>query len=321
MMTPDERNALCASVDLVELIESHNFVVADKGNGHFITNLRGERTASCHIYPSSSRPQQTWHDFGTEKGGDALTFMLEVVGMRYTDAVAKLQAWTGASSILANQQPQPQPRAKYIPPLGNATRVDWEAIAELRQLPLEAVAWADAVGCLKVGKLFGERHWFLVGNGYVQARRFDGGYFRHGLDKHTLSCGTHGGITIAAGRPWHVIAEGLSGVLDILGLVALTRPALGTGLFSITGSYNARCRWADTMLEAVRGSRVIILPDADDTGRAAEADWIERLAGHAADINVIRPPSPHKDWGDAVKDSHAFAAAEFVHHFLKISNH
>jgi len=318
-MTPDERNALCASVDLVELIESHNFVVADKGNGHFITNLRGERTASCHIYPSSSRPQQTWHDFGTEKGGDALTFMLEVVGMRYADAVAKLQAWTGASSILANQQPQPQPRAKYIPPLGNATRVDWEAIAELRQLPLEAVAWADATGCLKAGWLFGERHWYIVGNGYVQARRFDGGLFRHGGSHHVIQTGRHGGITIAAGRPWHIISEGLSGILDVLGLIALTRDVLGTGRFSLTGTFNANCQWADTLLAAVQGSRVILMPDNDAAGQIAEPRWARRLAGHAADVHVVRAPAPHKDWGDALKSSHALAAAEFVHRFKLIS--
>lgn len=322
MLTAAERVELCAGVNLPELIASRGFTVTDKGNGRYLTNLRGEKTASCHIYATSRRGSSSYHDFGTGKGGDALSFLVDVTGMAFADAVAELRRLAGVSSFTSQSQPQEQPqKEKFIPRLRGASKEEMRAVAELRGLPLEAVAWADAVGSLKVGWMFERHHWFLVGNGYVQARRFDGGPFLHGRTKHVLATGKHGGITIAAGRPWHLIAEGLSGVLDILGLIALTRGVLGVGLFSITGTFNANCKWAGTMLDSVRGSRVIILPDTDTTGQAAAEDWVSRLTGHAADVHIIKPPSPHKDWGEAIRDSHAFAAAEFVHHFLKISNH
>lgn len=93
-----ERRDLCAQVDFLALLSAQGVAVKKSGTA-YRGSIRNEQDASCYFYPPNVGKQGgkgwTWHDFGTDKGGDSLGFLLDVAGMEWQPAVRYMAKMAG----------------------------------------------------------------------------------------------------------------------------------------------------------------------------------------------------------------------------------
>lgn len=103
-LTDADRAELCRRVDLAGLLTAHGVEVRRNG-ASFVCKLRpDERTASCHVWPPGAGKRGadgwTWHDYGANRGGDTLGYLVDIKGLPFVDAVGelcRLANWTPES--------------------------------------------------------------------------------------------------------------------------------------------------------------------------------------------------------------------------------
>jgi putative DNA primase/helicase len=86
---------------------------------------------------------------------------------------------------------------------------------------------------------------------------------------------------IVAGEVWIVEGEKDADALAELGFVATT-------------NFDGAGKWSESYNEALRGKQVILVPDADDPGRAHMQKVAAALDGVAASVKILELPNPTK---------------------------
>jgi len=81
-----------ARLDIVDVVSEY-IPLKPGGSGAFKANcpFHGERTPSFYV----SRPRQSWHCFGCDQGGDAISFVMRMEGMEFREALEHLAQKTG----------------------------------------------------------------------------------------------------------------------------------------------------------------------------------------------------------------------------------
>lgn len=77
------------------------------------------------------------------------------------------------------------------------------------------------------------------------------------------------------------------------------------GLTATTNSDGASQKWLAEWTDTLSGKRVIITPDSDAPGVKRGEVIANELKGKAAEVVIVRMPSPHKD----ISDSHRRACS------------
>lgn len=93
-----ERRDLCAQADFLAVLSAYGVAVKKSGKA-YRGSIRNEESPSCYFYPPNVGKQGnkgwTWQDFGTDKGGDALGYLLDVVGLDWQAAVRYMAKLAG----------------------------------------------------------------------------------------------------------------------------------------------------------------------------------------------------------------------------------
>lgn len=87
-------------LDIVDFIREYIPVKAVGANFQALCPFHGEKTPSLVISPE----KQIWHCFGCGKGGDAFSFLMEMEGLSFTEAVRQLAPKVGVT--LRNDNPE-----------------------------------------------------------------------------------------------------------------------------------------------------------------------------------------------------------------------
>lgn len=87
-------------LDIVDFIREYIPVKAVGANFQALCPFHGEKTPSLVISPE----KQIWHCFGCGKGGDAFSFLMEMEGLSFPEAVRELAPKVGV--ILRNDNPE-----------------------------------------------------------------------------------------------------------------------------------------------------------------------------------------------------------------------
>lgn len=74
--------------------------------------MRIERTSSLVLYPSTN----TFHDFGTNEGGDACDMVMMIEGCTFKEAIQKLKAMSGFAELNYIPRRAPMVQAEYMKP-------------------------------------------------------------------------------------------------------------------------------------------------------------------------------------------------------------
>lgn len=92
-----DRAELCRRADFPALLAADG-IELKKNGAAFVCAMRNERTPSCYIYPPGvgryGAAGWTWHDYGNEKGGDVLGYLVDVRGLDFLDAARLLAEMT-----------------------------------------------------------------------------------------------------------------------------------------------------------------------------------------------------------------------------------
>ena len=87
-------------LDIVDFIREYIPVKAVGANFQALCPFHGEKTPSFVISPE----KQIWHCFGCGKGGDVFTFLMEMEGLGFSEAVRQLAPKAGVT--LRNDNPE-----------------------------------------------------------------------------------------------------------------------------------------------------------------------------------------------------------------------
>lgn len=92
-MNTEDIDDMCSKVNLVSYVTQTYERPIRKGGKLFVhcPIHNGDDNASLCLYPESN----SWYCFGCHEGGSILSWMLKAEGMRYKDALGKLQRMTG----------------------------------------------------------------------------------------------------------------------------------------------------------------------------------------------------------------------------------
>lgn len=93
------RAALCARVDFLAVLQADGVAVKKLGDHYACALRRDDKNPSCHVWPPGKGTQGgrgwTFKDFGSDKAGDALGYLVDVRGLPFDAAVAELCRLTG----------------------------------------------------------------------------------------------------------------------------------------------------------------------------------------------------------------------------------
>lgn len=87
-------------MDIVEFVREYIPVKAVGGNFQALCPFHGEKTPSLVISPD----KQIWHCFGCGKGGDIFSFLMDMEGLSFTEAIRQLAPRAGVT--LKSQDPE-----------------------------------------------------------------------------------------------------------------------------------------------------------------------------------------------------------------------
>ena len=146
---------------------------------------REDNSASFSVYDNG----QKWKDHGTDEGGDAPDFLAKALTLSPEDGLRQYMEMAGGANepkSLGNlvRSHDGDTSEKKIarsnwPAIDLATESEAQALANLRNLPLEGVRWAATDGALRMSTTGGHRSWIIRSacGRNAQARRLDGGVF------------------------------------------------------------------------------------------------------------------------------------------------
>lgn len=124
-LTAADKTALVGKDALLRLMEADGITLETNGDGYRCA-IRDERTPSCHLYPPKADGRGwTFHDFGTDAGGDAFAYLMHSRGLDFIGAAAVLAdlngytpdaLWEGAGiAQRTSRLAQPNPRHHQTP--------------------------------------------------------------------------------------------------------------------------------------------------------------------------------------------------------------
>lgn len=189
---------------------------------------------------------------------------------------------------------------------------EMKIIASLRNVSSEAVGLIASHGFLWRAKHKGHDCFVTRDRSsgiFAQARRLDGELFRlddgrtmkslnlWGSEGMFLSPGGRGGSDVPV-----LMIEGVPGLLEAAEfLIRADSQADAAKSVALVAATAAGSRFTASQLEKLRGRKVLILADPDETGQEAAAAWSGQLSTVGCTVRVTLPPEGAKDFGDLLK--------------------
>ena len=186
------------------------------------------------------------------------------------------------------------------------TRAELEAIARLRNLPLDAVIGAYRQQFLAAATVDSHRCFIVHEGSFAQARRLDGGqlYTREG--KPTKAKNLLGSQGAFLGRRWLggptvkvLMLEGAISLIEGLAAHEIVAPPDGWTVVAATAA-GSRFYRDPELLSTLAGRIVRIVPDQDKEGLDGAATWLADLEEAGCEVDAHPLPSGVKDLGPLV---------------------
>ncbi len=199
---------------------------------------------------------------------------------------------------------------RHWPELRRVSQEEMLAIARLRGIPWEGLYIAHCYGLLKACELDGHDCYVIHEGRFAQVRRMDGQMLTNAEGKPIKAKNLPGSEGAFVGRsllfeaPHVLLVEGAVGLLEALTAYALVDMEPSWTVLAAT-SASSRLERDHTLLKALSGRHVRIVPDLDTTGMNAAASWLRDLREAGARVEIQELPKGCKDIG-------ALLAAEAV---------
>jgi len=220
-MDTHERRELCANISFPALIARDGYQVIQRGASIW-TAFRAETTPSVSIRQKEGGWR--WHDFGSGEGGDALSYLCDIRGLPFRDAIAELRSLAGVilpepriTSAMEREGLWEDAEAKERPESQSGTRAQHEALAALRKVSVSTVTGLGFQGVLSFGEHRKRPAFFLHGTGGLfQMRRMDGADWWEGTKALFHGPASHRWIeaTVGAAGDCFLILEGCVSILE-----------------------------------------------------------------------------------------------------------
>jgi hypothetical protein len=201
---------------------------------------------------------------------------------------------------------------RFTPLDADATRM--ESLAKLRKLPVAAVQLTSRLGYLGHAVYQGY-HCYAVGeDSFAQVRKFSGESFlrKDGSTVKALNLPGSRGAFIGQRlvQRWKrariLLAEGSLALLE--GIAAAWLVERPDWIVLAATSASSRFERCPELLTTLRGRRVRILPDADETGINAAGVWQSELQNAGVIVDAAGLPPGCHDLGDAVAEPERYGA-------------
>jgi hypothetical protein len=298
-----ERKQLCAAVDLPRLIARDGYIITERGRS-ITTAFRPERTPSVSLTLKDGC--WMWFDFGSREGGDVLSYLCNVRGLPFHEALNELRSLAGVSlpDYTATPAKASSKPSKLVqrPRLREGADEEVEALAELRGVSVWAVNTLQSLDRLAFGVWEGESAFFIHSGDYQQARRLNGKpwFDREGFKTYTIGTAPEWiGANLKPANTHVVVVEGPVGILEAV--EAFHRTGI-TACCGFIGSYNSSSRLTAAQAQRLAGHKVLIVSDNDDGGLKASAAWEAAILTFGGEVERV-VPTVGKDLGDVLKHS------------------
>ena len=273
---------------------------------------REDNSASFSVYDNG----QKWKDHGTDEGGDAPDFLAKALTLSPEDGLRQYMELAGAANepkSLGNlvRSHDGDTSEKKIarsnwPAIDLATESEAQALANLRNLPLEGVRWAATDGALKMSTTGGHRSWIIRSacGRNAQARRLDGGVFE--LNGQALKAKTLAGsvASIPIGLffdvrwPLVVLVEGGPDVLAAYS--AIHRLGL-LDRVQVCGMLGASLKLPSSAVATFRNRKTRILQHNDKAGYEAADRWASQIFNAGGKVDIWTPDHEGSDLNDVFR--------------------
>ena len=316
-MDKHERRELCARINFPALIARDGYQVIQRGASIW-TAFRAETTPSVSIRQKESGWR--WHDFGSGEGGDAVSYLCDIRGLPFRDAVAELRSLAGVilpepritsaierEGLWEDAEPKEQPESRP------GTRAQHEALAALRKVSVSTVTALEFQGVLSFGEYLNRPAFFLHGSrGLFQAKRRDGVDWWEGTKALFIGPSSHRWIETAVGAAGDcfLILEGCVSILE--GAELLRRAGIAGTVIALP---SASAKIPAALAGKLAAGRCLILADGDAAGRGAGERWfvsIESAGGER--IRWLNLPDK-TDAGDLLTEPAARITSFFHENF------
>lgn len=277
-MDTHERRELCAKISFPALIERDGYQVIRRGASIW-TAFRAETTPSVSIRQKESGWR--WHDFGSGEGGDAVSYLCDIRGFSFKDALAELRSLAGVilpepriTSAMEREGLWEDAKAKERPESRPGTRAQHEALAALRKVSVSTVAALEFQGVLSFGEYRNRPAFFLHGTGELfQAKRMDGADWWEGTKALFIGQSSRRWIeatvaTVGAAGDYFLILEGCVSILE--GAELLRRAGMAGTVIALP---SASAKIPAALAGKLATGRCLILADGDAAGSGAGERW------------------------------------------------
>jgi hypothetical protein len=274
-MDTHERRELCASINFPALIARDGFQIIQRG-ASIRTAFRAETTPSVSIRQKEGG--WLWFDFGSGEGGDVLSYLCDIRGLPFSDAIAELRSLAGVIlpepriiSAMEREGLWEDAEPKGLPESQSGTRAQHEALAALRKVSVSTVTGLGFQGVLSFGEHRKRPAFFLHGTGGLfQMRRMDGADWWEGTKALFIGPSSHRWIEAGVGAAGDCFLI-LEGCVSILEGAELLRRAGIAGTVIALPSANAKIPAA--LAGKLGAGRCLILADGDPPGKGAGERW------------------------------------------------
>ena len=273
---------------------------------------RDDNNASFSVYARG----QKWKDHGTDEGGDAPDFLAKALTLSPEDGRRQFMEMAGGANepkSLGNlvRSHDGDTSEKKIarsnwPAIDLATESEAQALANLRNLPLEGVRWAATDGALRMSTKDGHRSWIIRSacGRNAQARRLDGGVFE--LNGQALKAKTLAGsvASIPIGLffdvrwPLVVLVEGGPDVLAAYS--AIHRLGL-LDRVQVCGMLGASLKLPSSAVATFRNRKTRILQHNDKAGYEAADRWASQIFNAGGKVDIWTPDHEGGDLNDVFR--------------------
>ena len=318
-MDKHERRELCVKINLPALVERDGYQLIKRGASIW-TAFRPEKTPSVSIRQKESGWR--WHDFGSGEGGDTVSYLCDIRGFSFKDALAELRSLAGVilpepriTSAMEREGLWEDAEAKERPESQSGTRAQHEALAALRKVSVSTVTALEFQGVLSFGEYRNRPAFFLHGTRELfQAKRLDGFDWWEGTKALFISQSSHRWIEATAGAAddCFLILEGCVSAIE--GAELLRRAGMAGTVIALP-SANAKIPAA--LAGRLAEGRCLILADGDPPGRGAGERWFVSIQAAGGErIRWLNLPDG-TDAGNLLSESPtsitAFLHKQFTH--------
>jgi hypothetical protein len=318
-MDTHERRELCASINFPALIARDGFQIIQRGASIW-TAFRPEKTASVSIRQKEGG--WLWFDFGSGEGGDVLSYLCDIRGLPFRDAVAELRSLAGVilpepriTSAMEREGLWENAEAKERPESQPGPRAQHEALAALRKVSVSTVTGLGFQGVVSFGEHRKRPAFFLHGTRELfQAKRLDGFDWWEGTKALFIGQSSHRWIeaTVGAAGDCFLVLEGCVSAIE--GAELLRRAGMAGTVIALP-SANAKIPAA--LAGKLAAGRCLILADGDAAGSGAGERWFVSIQAAGGErIRWLNLPDG-TDAGNLLSESPtsitAFLHEQFTH--------